>query len=111
MNKDDLFERAKDYIQTYIELKKLTLIQSVVKAVGGLVSALALAIVVFFFVVFLSVALGCYLGEVLGSMSSGFFIVTAFYLLLAIIVLLIRVNYIQNPVINALIKNIFKKGE
>lgn len=111
LNNDDLFSRAKDYINTSIELKKLTLIQSAVKTVGSVISSLILVVVAVFFLAFLSIAVGLYLGELLASMYKGFFIVTLFYFLVGIIVMLISKNYIQNPIVNLLIRKIFKKGE
>ncbi len=107
---EGLFDRAKDYINTSIELKKLGAIQSVVKSVGGIASGFVLLIVGIFFLMFLSIAVGLYLGALLTSMYLGFFIVAAFYLILVILVVLIGKNYIQNPVTNLLIRKIFKKS-
>ncbi len=108
---DGLFDRAKDYVNTSIELKKLGVIQSVVKTVGSVVNGLVLLIVSIFFLMFLSIAVGLYLGELLDSMYLGFFLVTLFYLVLAILVGLMGKNYIQNPVTNTLISKIFQKSE
>lgn len=110
-NKADLFERAKEYVNTTIELKKLTVIHAVVKMVGSLASGLILVVVGLFFLVFLSVAFALYLGEVLSSAYQGFFIVALFYFILAVVIALMSKNYIQNPLINKLISKILKKGE
>lgn len=110
LNDDDLFNRAKDYVNTQIELKKLTAIHSVVKVAGGVVSGLILAIVAIFFLIFLSLSAGFYFGEVLSSTYQGFLMVTLFYFVLAIILVLIRKNYITNPIVNVLIRKIFKKS-
>lgn len=110
-NNDDLFDRAKQYVNNQIELKKLTAIQSVVKLVGNLVSGIILIIVTIFFIAFLSVSVALYLGELLSSMYQGFLIVTLFYLIVAIILALISKNYIKNPVVDLLIRKIFKKSE
>ena len=110
-NKDDLFKRAKDYIDTNIELKKLTIIQSVAKTIGGVVSGLVLVVIAVFFLIFLSVAVGLYLGELLASMYLGFFIVAFFYLLIGFIVAMMRKSYIQNPIVDKLIRKILKMGK
>lgn len=110
-NNDDLFNRAKDYVNNQIELKKLTAIQFVVKTAGSVVSGIILAIVAIFFITFLSISAGLYLGELLSSMYQGFLIVTLFYLILAIILALVSKNYIKNPIVDLLIRKIFKKGE
>lgn len=107
---EGLFDRAKDYINTSIELKKLSVIQAVVKAVGGIANGIVLLIVGIFFLMFLSIAVGLYLGALLASMYLGFFIVTAFYLILVVLVILMGKNYIQNPITDILIRKIFKKS-
>lgn len=111
LNNDDLFSRAKDYVNTQIEIKKLTAIQQFVKAVGGVVSVLILAVMAVFFLVFLSISAGLFLGELLSSMYIGFFIVSGFYFIAVIILLLISKTYIQNPIVNILIRKIFKSTE
>jgi len=111
LNNDDLFSRAKDYVNTQIEIKKLTAIQQLVKVVGGVVSGLILVVVAVFFLAFLSISAGLFLGELLASMYMGFLIISGFYFIVAIILLLISKNYIQNPIINILIRKIFKKSE
>ena len=110
-NNDNLFERAKDYLDTNIELKKLTIIQAVAKTAGSLASGIILSIVAVFFLFFLSIGAGFYFGELLSSVYKGFFVVAAFYLFVGIIVMLVRKNYIQNPIIDKLISKILKKSE
>ncbi|WP_017257404.1 phage holin family protein [Pedobacter arcticus] len=110
-NNDGLFERAKDYLDTNIELKKLTIVQAVAKTGGSAASKIILTIVAVFFLFFLSIGAGFYFGELLSSIYKGFFVVTAFYLLVGIIVVLMSKNYIQNPITDWLISKILKKGE
>ncbi len=110
-NNDSLFDRAKDYLDTNIELKKLTVIQAVAKAAGSAVSGVILAVIAIFFLFFLSIAAGFYIGELLSSVYTGFFVVTAFYLVLGVILMLMSKNYIQNPIVDKLISKILKKSE
>ncbi|HEX7367760.1 MAG TPA: phage holin family protein [Pelobium sp.] len=110
-DKDDLFERAKDYINTSIELKKLTVTQAVVKTVSSLASGLILLLVGLFFIAFLSVTAALYFGQLLASNYLGFLIVALFYLLIGLLVLAMRKNYIQNPIVDVLIRKILKKEE
>lgn len=110
-NNDNLFERAKDYLDTNIELKKLAMIQAVAKTGGSLVSWVILSVVAVFFLFFLSIGAGFYFGELLSSVYKGFFVVTAFYLFVGIMVMLMRKNYIRNPIIDKLIGKILKKSE
>lgn len=109
-NDSDFFNRVKDYINTYVELKKLIVIEQVVKTVSSVVSGLILVVFALFFLIFISVAFAFYLGELLSSVSQGFFIVAGVYLLLVILITLMRKNYIQSPIVNMLIRKIFKKG-
>ncbi len=107
----EFFEKIKDYIQTRVELTKLTIIESIVLGVGSLVAGGVLLILGLIFLLFISLALGFYLSAVIGNTYAGFFIVSGFYLLLMIIVYLMKENYIVNPLVNTFIKKIFKDKE
>ena len=63
-----------------------------------------LGILSLFFLLFLSLAVGFYISDRMDNSYSGFFFVTLFYLLVAVIVYLSRKS-IERPVVNGIIKS------
>jgi len=80
------FQKAKEYVDTQIELTKLKALAKAARIGGALVldaTKLLLGLIVIFFI---SLALGFYLGELMGSNALGFLTTGAFFLLLILII-------------------------
>jgi hypothetical protein len=108
---EEFIDNTKDYIDTRIKLAKLTLIEKGALIFAGLVShVLGLIFLVLAFL-FCSLALGFYISELLGNTYGGFFIVSLFYLVLAIIIYSIKDKYLEKPIVNSVIKKMFKYQE
>jgi hypothetical protein len=104
-----MFEKIKQYLLTNIELQKLTIIEKVALLIGA---SAAISIVVIFFMAalfFLSLGLCFYISNLFGNNYSGFLIVGAFYVLLTILAYVLKDKLITKPVINNVVKMIFKK--
>jgi fatty acid desaturase len=83
---ESLLESAKEYSKTSLELIKLKIID---KVADSLSSAIPLSVVIVLFasfLLFLSVGLAFWLGDLTGRIFYGFFIVSGFYILLAVII-------------------------
>lgn len=104
-----LIEKAEDYAKTTITLYKLTTVKKSANIISGIVSKLALLLVGAFFLLMLSIGLALLIGESLGKTYYGFFAVTAFYLLLFIIVYSFRLQLIKTPTRNAVVTEMLKK--
>lgn len=80
------FQKAKEYVDTQVELLKLKTIARMGRVIGTLVldaTKLLLTLIVIFF---LSLALGFFLGELLGSNALGFLVTGAIFFIILLII-------------------------
>ena len=98
-----LYEKAKEYTETSIELYKLNAIDTTADVISSLVSRIVLLIVVSLFTLFVNIAISLFIGEQMGSSYLGFLFVSAFYLIIAIIVQVFNYKLIKKPISNLVI--------
>lgn len=102
---DLLMDHLKDYVSTKVELTKLTVIDKSSKTLSVLVAYLILKQIGMLFLLFASVGLAFYLSESMGkAYYVGFFIVSLFYLVVGLIGLLMKNRWLQNPILNTMVK-------
>lgn len=106
---EELISQLKNYINTEIELVKLTFAEKVSKIFSQFIAVLLVGVIFLFFIIFFSVALGYLLGQWLGQMWIGFLIIAVLYLLIGIITWLLREKLIRIPIMNAIIRQLFSK--
>jgi phosphoglycerol transferase MdoB-like AlkP superfamily enzyme len=104
-----LFERAEDYSKTTLKLFRLNAIDKSADVASSLVSRLAVIMTVVFSVLIISIGVALWLGKLLGDAFLGFFIVGAFYALIAILLHLFRDQWLKYPVSNSIIKQMLKE--
>jgi hypothetical protein len=104
-----LISTVKEYVNIRKDLAFLTIAEKVSVGAAGLVTGGVLAFLGFFVFFFGSLTLGFYLSEVIGNSYAGFLIITAFYLLLVLVVYFTKENFIKKPVENGVIKKIFNE--
>ncbi len=100
-----------DYFTARIKLLKLDIYEKTAKISATLFSSLVIAMLASLMLFFLSIALGFYFGAVLGSLGTGFMVVTGLYLLLLIPFILFRKNLIEKFIVNRLIEQLTEKEE
>jgi ABC-type dipeptide/oligopeptide/nickel transport system permease component len=98
-----LIEQVGDYSKTTLELTKLKTLYTSSQVITSLVSRLSVIIMVSLFALILSIGIAFYLGEILGKNYYGFFIVSAFYLLSALILHFFLAHWIKKPISNLII--------
>ena len=101
-----LFEKTGDYLETRLDLLKLRAIDKTSDVTSSLVSRIAIAIILFLAILIVNIGLSLWVGELVGKVYVGFFIVAAFYALLALIIYVFRKAWIKDPVTNILIKKL-----
>jgi hypothetical protein len=101
--------QVKDYVQTRIDIAKLTAVKSGSEAAGNAALYLLLAVVGLFFLMFASIGAGFAVGHAINSNFGGFMIVAGFYLLLGIIIYAFRAKLIVSPITNAVINGVLNK--
>lgn len=104
-----LFERAEDYSKTTIKLVKLKAVDKSAEIVSSLFSLLVVSLTVVLSIIIMSIGVALWLGKLLGDTFYGFFIIGAFYLLIAIFLRIFREQWLKYPVSNSIIKQMMKE--
>jgi len=102
-NFEKLYEKAKEYTETSLELYRLNAIDKTADVVSSLFARLALLMVVAMFSLLINIALSLYIGKLLDEMYLGFLIVSGFYLIVAIIIFLFSDKLLKIPLTNLVI--------
>src|SRR5687768_3180151 len=105
---EELVGHVNDYINTQIDLAKLTAAEKISSVLAGIIAGAIAAMVFVFFLVFGSLATAYALSAWIGIGYAGFLIVAGFYLLLGIIVWLSRERLIRVPIMKGIIRELFK---
>ena|ERR1051326_3462351 len=98
-----LIETAEEYGKTSVELYRLKTIDKFADIISSLVSKLTVIIAFILFFLILNIGTSLWIGNVLGKTYLGFFIVAAFYALIAIILYLFKNKWIKSPLRNSII--------
>jgi len=106
---EQLIEKIENYGLTGIELTKLKLLEKGIVTLTGLVAYSSVLLIILFFLFSLSVGVSLLLGAFLGKFYYGFFVVAAFYMLLAILCYFFLYRWIKKPIGNLIIKKALKK--
>ncbi|MDR2285450.1 MAG: hypothetical protein LBE37_19715 [Sphingobacterium sp.] len=80
------FQKAKEYVDTQVELLKLKTIARMGRVIGTLVLDATKLLLTLIVVFFLSLALGFFLGELLGSNALGFLLTGAIFFVILLII-------------------------
>ncbi|WP_113651492.1 phage holin family protein [Pedobacter namyangjuensis] len=106
---EDLYQDAKDYIDTRIEYTRLSLVEKGAKIIADLITNTTVVIGFVLAFLFASFTLALYLSDVFSSYTKGFGCVAGIYLLLSIIVFLTKDRYIEKVLVNLFIRKYFEK--
>jgi len=104
---EELIDGVKSYASTNFEIVKLEVADRSSVLASKLLSKLFLGIILFMFLLFFSLGIGLFLTELLENNYLGFGIVAFFYLLLAIIFTLGRKIFLERPIRENIIKDLF----
>lgn len=105
-NIEMLYEKAKEYTNTTLELYKLTAVDKAAEVISSLSFRIAFLLIAAFFTLFFNIGLSLYLGELLDSNAAGFFIVSLFYLVFGLLFYIFRQKWIKSPISNLIIKEL-----
>jgi hypothetical protein len=105
---EDLLEKAAEYGVASYELVKLKAIDHVSQAVSSFMPNLFIVVLIGTILFFFNLGVALLIGEMVGKAFEGFFIVAAFYAVLAIIIRLFLYQRFKMFVCNYIIKQLFK---
>ncbi len=101
---DVLFEKTKDYVETRADLFRLKAIKKTAEVGSSIVSQIIIGVVFSSFFIFINIAIALFLGDLTGKIYVGFFIVSAFYLIVGILIYSNRQKIISSPLADSIIK-------
>jgi len=103
-----LLGKAVEYGKTTYELEKLKALDKSSDVASSLLPHSAVLIIFTSFMLFLNLGLALWLGEVLGRTFYGFFVVGAFYALIAIVLHFFMHKWLKKIIGNYIIKQVLK---
>jgi hypothetical protein len=103
---ESLLERATEYIKTSYELVKLKVLDKASDVVSSLVPNAVVFVLIASFLLFFNLALAFWLGEILGKTYYGFFVVAAFYGIIAFVLHFLMHKWLKKKVCNYIIKKV-----
>jgi len=106
-----LKEHVKDYVQTRVDIAVLTVADKGTQAVSNAALYFMLLVITLFFLLFASVAAAFAISDLMDSRYAGFLIIAGIYLLVGLLIFVMRDKWVINPIVNGIIKKIFKKDE
>jgi Fe2+ transport system protein B len=108
---NDLKNLVIEYIQTRLELTRLSAFEKIAKIVTYLIVGFVLALFFFFGLFFLSLMLGFYLSDLLDSQFAGFGIVAGMYFGFFFIFLLAGNSWMGRKITDNIIRILFEKNQ
>jgi len=101
---NNVIDRITDYLKVKGEKLKLDIIASVSRIMAYVISFILILLIGFFFLVFASITAGALINEALDSSYLGYLMISGFYLIVLIVVLLLlKTRKIQNLIEKALV--------
>lgn len=104
-----LYEKAKSYTETSIELFKLNAIDKTADIASSLFTRLAFLMIVAMFTLFINIALSLYIGKILDETYLGFLIISGFYLIVFLILYTYKDKFLKTPLTNLIIAKLLKQ--
>ena len=105
---ESLLERVTDYGKTSYELVKLKVVDKTTDGLSSFLPNTVIAAILCSFLLFANLGLALWLGKILGELFYGFFIVAAFYALIAIVMHLFMRKWIKRILYDYMIKQLLK---
>ncbi len=107
---ESLVARFESYVKTTFELSKLKMVEALVNLTTSLVIRVITICTIAIFFLGLNIGIALWLGEVLGKAYYGFFILSAFYLLVGIVFQVLFSKKIKEIVSKSIINQTLQKN-
>ncbi|EDP94766.1 hypothetical protein U8527_07590 [Kordia algicida OT-1] len=106
---ESIYQKAKAYTETSIELYKLNAIDKTADVISSLVLWIALGTIFVVFLLFVNIGISLYVGGLLGASYIGFLIVSSFYLLIGLFLYIFNKKLITKPVTDLVIYKLMRE--
>lgn len=105
---ESLIEKGEQYGKTSLELLKLKTLDKSADVTSTLVSWLIVVIFAVLFFLILNIGVALWLGDLLGKSYYGFFFVSGFYAVLALVFWIFRKQLIKKPINESIITQVLE---
>ncbi|MBE9663489.1 hypothetical protein [Mucilaginibacter myungsuensis] len=102
-----IIDQVKEYVETYLKLTRLKAIQKGSSIVASIAVDIVMILAALSVVLFASITLAFFLAEVFHSEWKGFGCVALGYALAVVLMITFKKNF-ERPIVNILIKKLFK---
>lgn len=103
-----LYNKAEKYTKTSFELLQLNTIDKTSDVISSLAVVTSMVIIVAMFILFINIGISLLIGKLLNDYAMGFFLISGFYFIVAIIVYLFRKSLIKIPIDNLIVSKLLK---
>ncbi len=94
---ETLIEKGEQYGKTTLELLKLKTLDKSADVISNMVSWIVVAVFAVLFFLIMNIGIALWLGELMGKSYYGFFTVSGFYAVLALVFVIFRKQLIMDP--------------
>ena len=103
-----LYEKAKKYTETSLDLLALNTVDKTADVLSSLTSRVFIAMAVAMFTLFINIGISLFIGKLLSEYYLGFFTVSAFYFIMAVVLYFFKDKLIETPIANMIIAKLLK---
>lgn len=105
----DIIRHAGDYLETFYKLNLVRLTKKMSDVASGVVNSILLFFIGLCFLLFISLAAAWWISDMMGNRPAGFLIVAGFYLLIAVVLILMRKKIITPYIQNTFIRKMYEQ--
>lgn len=103
-----LYNKAEKYTKTSFELLQLNTIDKTSDVISSLAVITSMVIIVAMFILFINIGISLLIGKLLNDYAMGFFLISGFYFIVALIVFVFRKTFIKIPIDNLIVSKLLK---
>ncbi len=103
-----LYNKAEKYTKTSFELLQLNTIDKTSDVISSLAVVTSMVIIVAMFILFINIGISLLIGKLLNDYAMGFFLISLFYFIVALIVFVFRKTLIKIPIDNLIVSKLLK---
>lgn len=103
---ETLFENTTDLGKTSLDLLKLKVLDKSSDIISTIIPHSVVFVIFASFMLFFNIGLALWLGEILGKYFYGFFVLAAFYCIIAMIIHFFMHGWLKKRIINYIIKQV-----
>jgi hypothetical protein len=103
-----LYNKAEKYTKTSFELLQLNTIDKTSDVISSLAVITSMVIIVAMFILFINIGISLLIGKLLNDYAMGFFLISLFYFIVALIVFVFRKTLIKIPIDNLIVSKLLK---